>query len=88
MRHVKIFEQFIAENLQDKLAKKRALQKFNELKFKSKIKGKQKEKVLQFLDTHWNFELQGTEVWCIGGPSYDREKVIINKDGDHHKLAI
>ncbi len=85
---MKTYEQFIAENLQDKLAKKRALRKFDELKFKSKIKGKQKEGVLKFLDTHWNFELQGTEVWCIGGPSYDREKVIINKDGDYHKLAI
>ena len=85
---MKTYEQFTAENLQDKLAKKRALRKFDELKFKSKIKGKQKEKVLQFLDTHWNFELQGTEVWCIGGPSYYREKVIINKDGEHHVLAI
>ena len=52
---MKTYEQFTAENLQDKLAKKRALRKFDELKFKSKIKGKQKEKVLQFLDTHWNF---------------------------------
>jgi len=76
------------ESLQDKLSKKRALTHFDKLKFKDKIKGKQKDTLLKFLDTHWNFELEGDVVTAIGGKSYDKEKVIIQPNGEYHKISI
>lgn len=69
-------------SLHDRLAIQRAEEQVEELSFN--VLPKQKEAVKKFiLKGYFNFEESNGTIFCIGGPRYDLNKIIINPDGTY-----